>query len=222
MNVKFVSIQPETKNVSTFRFRPEKPFKFIAGQFIELSVPHSGPDERGEKRWFTLSSAPSEEYVSITTRFSGDTASTYKKALFSSEIGTEFTMSSPMGDFILPKNASIPVIFVAAGIGCTPFHSIVYDLQLCNIQRDITLIYAAKSEEDIAFKDTFEKLGESFIALTDKRLQADQILKIASPHSHVYLSGPEPLVENLQDDLLGSGFQKRQLHTDFFPGYTAI
>ena len=71
-------------------------------------------------------------------------------------------MASPMGDFVLPKDPSIPLVFVAGGIGCTPYHSIIKDLQLSGDSRDIILLYAANKLEDVAFREVFDKLGNKF------------------------------------------------------------
>jgi len=87
----------------TFYFRPEQPLSYTAGQFTELTIPHKRPDERGLKRWFTLSSSPTSELLSITTKFNNDKSSSFKKALFGLKPGAELTMAEPMGDFVLPK-----------------------------------------------------------------------------------------------------------------------
>ena len=57
------------ENIKTFWFVPKKPMDYIAGQFIEMTLPHDHPDERGQKHWFTLSSSPTEPLISITNKF---------------------------------------------------------------------------------------------------------------------------------------------------------
>lgn len=61
MQVVFDHSKDEAANITTFFFRPEKPVQYTAGQFIELTIPHENPDDRGQKRWFTLSSSPTDE-----------------------------------------------------------------------------------------------------------------------------------------------------------------
>src|SRR5258708_897456 len=125
MHIKLESIKPVGQNVKTFWFQPPKGFTYTAGQFIELYIPHDNPDERGIKHWFTLSSSPTEPLISITTKYAGKKSSTFKQHLFVLKPGAELYAVEPMGDFVLPQDKSIPLIFVAGGIGVTPFRSMV-------------------------------------------------------------------------------------------------
>lgn len=224
-----------TSDISSFWFKPSQRFRFTAGQFTELTLPHDSPDDRGMKRWFTLSSSPTEEFVAITTRYAGDEqSSSFKRALFALEPGSEVDMAEAMGDFVLPKLAQTPLIFVAGGIGLTPFHSMFKWLQDTGEKRDIRFIYAVGSEDDIIFQDTFDKLGVHTTIIVDRpssswgglrgELDADTILGLETlgQDSLIYLSGPEPMLEALQHDLMKHGVAKRQLVTDFFPGYNKI
>lgn len=235
MRATFVESEQLTDIIRTFWFRPEKPLQYTAGQFTELRLQHDNPDERGDKRWFTLSSSPTDELVSITTKYAGDDkSSTFKKALFALESGTEVDLADPMGDFVLPKAVDIPLIFVAGGIGLTPFHSIAKWLADTGETRDIRMLYAVNTEDDIVFQDDFEKAGISPTIIVGNpsdawgglrgRLDADTILGIEKPSEKalIYLSGPEPMIESLESDLEKQGIDKRQLVGDFFPGYTTL
>lgn len=235
MRATFVESEPLTENIRTFWFKPEKPMQYTAGQFTELRLPQNSPDERGEKRWFTLSSSPTNEQVSITTKYAGDDkSSTFKKALFALEPGTEVDMADAMGDFVVPKSADIPLIFVAGGIGLTPFHSIAKWMADTGEKRDIRMLYAVNTEDDIVFQDDFEKAGINLTIIVGNpsdawgglrgRLDADTILGIEKPSDDtlLYLSGPEPMLEALEKDFIAHGIEKRQLVTDFFPGYTSL
>lgn len=223
MKVSFVRSEKTAKDIRTFWFRPEKPFRYIAGQYIELYLPHNNSDTRAQKRWFTLSSPPNLDMVSITTKIILE-ASSFKKTLGKLKPGDIVDMSLPMGDFVLPKTKFIPLVFIAGGIGCTPYHSIIASLQNTGETRDITLLYAAKADEEIAFKDVFSKLGKNFHKYTDGTLTAKKVLDIIGDtgKKYFYLSGPEPLVEQLQKEFWEQNIPKNHIYTDFFPGYTAI
>lgn len=223
------------EQITTFWFKPSQPLRYTAGQFTELTLPHDEPDDRGIKRWFTLSSSPSDELVSITTRYAGDDkSSSFKKALFALVPGTEVDMADAMGDFVLPKLTQTPLIFVAGGIGLTPFHSMAGWLAESGEQRNIRFLYAVNSEDDIIWQDVFTKAGiDPTIAVANPsdswgglrgRLDADTILGIEKPTDDtlIYISGPEPMVEALQADLEAKGVAKRQIVGDFFPGYPSI
>ena len=234
MQVIFDHSAPEADNIKTFYFKPEKPVHYTAGQFIELTIPHKNPDERGIKHWFTLSSPPTDELLSITTKFASDRSSTFKKALFKLKPGTELRMADPMGDFVLPKLIQTPLIFVAGGIGVTPFHSMLAWLAATRETRPIKLLYAVRSEDEIIFQETFDKAGQHATIIVSQpsaawggergQLTAELILGLEKPSDDtlIYVSGPEPMVESLEKDLKKAGIQKHQLVLDFFPGYTGV
>lgn len=231
MNITLEHIHKEAEHIWTFYFRPEKPVHYTAGQFIELTLKHDNPDDRGIRHWFTLSSSPTDELLSITTKFAAEGGSTFKKALKSLEPGAQLAISDPMGDFVLPKLIQTPLIFVAGGIGVTPFHSILSWLADTGEQRDIKLLYAVNKEEDIVFQDTFSKAGvHATIVVSEPspawggergRLNAELILGLEKPSEDtlIYVSGPEPMVEALEKDLANAGIDKRQIVTDAFPNY---
>lgn len=223
MKVTFKDKTKVAENIYTFTFNYEKKPSYIAGQFIELYLPHKDKDNRGEKRWFTLSSSPTEEVLSITTKIIPEGKSTFKQTLANLKPGDEVAISSPMGDFVLPKDPNIPLVFFAGGIGCTPFRSITKYLIDQKEQRNITMLYNATSPEDIAFKSDFAYYGKNFRSVTGEHLTAQKILKFADSSDkrlYFYLSGPEPMIEILNNDLKKLGIHKKHIHTDFFPGYT--
>lgn len=224
MQVLFDHSEELTKGIRTFWFKPKKPISYIAGQFIELYLPHEKTDERGQKHWFTLSSSPTEPLLSITTRIFYK-RSTFKDTLLHLKPGTEVRMAEPMGDFILPKDKARRIVFVVAGIGITPMRSMVKWLKDSREKRQIHLIYAAKSEQMAVFKDLFEAYGAKIDLVLDGSLNASKILKLIGelkPDHLIYLSGPEPMVEEFDKDLKKLGVKPEQLLTDFFPGYKNV
>ncbi|HET8670947.1 MAG TPA: YHS domain-containing protein [Candidatus Saccharimonadales bacterium] len=78
IGLKLIEKEVLVDNVWAFRFEPTAPLEWIAGQFIRVELPHDNPDAEGTKRWLTVSSAPYEEIIQITTRVTG---STFKQAL---------------------------------------------------------------------------------------------------------------------------------------------
>lgn len=233
MKAVFDHSRAEADNIRTFYFRPEKPAQYTAGQFAEWTVKHSKPDKRGIKRWFTISSSPSTDLITLTTKFA-DKSSSFKQALRDLKPGDEIQVSDAMGDFVLPKLIQTPLVFVAGGIGITPFHSILSWLADTKETRPIKLIYAVNGEDEIIFQETFDQIGvKPTIFVTNPssawggergRLSAEQIMNLGEVgnDSLVYVSGPEPMVESLEKDLKAVGLNKNQFVGDFFPNYTAI
>ena len=235
MQVTFDHVEEEAGNIRTFFFRPDQPVHYTAGQFTELTIPHENPDERGIRRWFTLSSPPGRDYLTITTKYAGDEhSSTFKKALFNLKPGIELKAAEPMGDFVLPKLVQTPLIFVAGGIGVTPFHSMFEWLADSKETRPIKFLYAVRSEDEIIFQPTFDRAGiHPTIVVSEPsdawggergRLDAEMVLGIEQPSDDalIYISGPEPMVDGLKKDLKQHGVNHRQLVTDDFPNYTGI
>ncbi|MDQ3158729.1 MAG: FAD-dependent oxidoreductase [bacterium] len=221
MKAVFLDKKKVGSDIWTFRFDVNEVPKFRAGQFTHLQLLHSNPDERGEKRWFTLSSSPTEDYLSITTRLV-DKRSSFKQAFSDLKPGNKMSFDEPEGDFVLPDDKSKKLVLIAGGIGVTPYRSQAKYMIDTGEKRSIELIYAARSEDDIAFKELIEEAGFKLIPFISKNLpDTEKLLSLAGDTSDkvIYISGPEQFVEKLNHDLLSKGVNKNQIKTDFFPGY---
>lgn len=232
MNVTLDHIEDTAANIKTFYFKPERPVHYTAGQFTELYLHHSNPDDRGEKRFFTVSSSPTEPFMTITTKFAADRSSTFKQALRTLTPGTPLKLADPMGDFVLPKDKSIPLLFVAGGIGVTPMHSMIKYLQDTGEQRDIQLMYAVNTDKELAFVPLFKEYGLKFTPIVKEpspgyngetgTLTVERLLEAigGSQDMLIYLSGPEPMTKAFAEGLKQHGIHKHRIITDYFPGYT--
>lgn len=233
MLVKFDHAKDEAKHFKTFYFRPQKPMRYVAGQFTEIRLPHDA-DNRGDKRWFTLSSSPTEKLVSITTRIDPEKPSSFKKTLLALNPGTELTLTDPMGDFVLPLDENIPIVFVAGGIGITPMRSMIKWLVDTGQKRPIKLFYAANSIDEIVFRELFESAPIDFEIILSQppddwqgmtgMLTSDVIWNLPGVQENalIYISGPEPMIEQFYKELKEKGVPEHRLVTDYFPGYVTI
>ncbi len=231
MNVTFDHAGDTAHNIKTFWFKPERPVRYTAGQFTEIYLPHDNVDGRGIRRWFTLSSSPTDKMVSITTKFASHQSSTFKQYLARLQSGSSLKLADPMGDFVLPKDTSIPLVFAAGGMGITPMHSMIKWLHDTGEQRDIHLIYAVTEEDELAFLPLFTEYKLKFTPIVKApsstykgkigSLSTDRILQLAGndPRSLIYLSGPEPMVETFFKEFPSKGVSEDRLVTDYFPGY---
>ncbi len=234
MKVTFVRSHKESENIISFYFKPEHPFQFTAGQFVELTIPHDKPDVRGIRRTFTLSSSPQQELLCISTKFTDDNGSSYKHSMKQLKPGTELIMSSAMGDFVLPKLIQTPLIFVAGGIGITPFQSISSWLADTHEVRPIKFLYSVKTEDEIVFQESFERAGiHATIVVSEPsdawggergRLTAEQIIGLEHPSQDTlfYIAGPDPMVGSLSKDLQEAGIKRSQIVSDYFSNYSEI
>lgn len=220
--------EPVTPTIQTFWFKPSQSVLYTAGQFTELYLPHNSPDDRGQKRWFTLSSAPGEPLLAITSKFT-EPGSTFKQALRALTSGAAVQLAEPMGDFVLPKDKTKPLVFVAAGVGITPVYSMAKHLQRTSQKRDITVLYGARYEQELAFRDFFTTAPLTFLPIVSRpaeawdgasgQLTVERITAAALPHAAIYISGPEKLVEKIVRELTAAGVSKQRLITDYFHGY---
>lgn len=221
MNVHFVLSEFVAKDTQSFYFEHPAQLRYVAGQFIEMYLPHDSVDSRGDKRWFTLSSSPSEELLCVTTKITSKRSS-FKERLHQLKPGDSVSISEAMGDFVLPKDATIPLVFIAGGIGITPYRSMIAWLRDHQLTRDIQLIYSVRSHDYVAFSDV---LGQPFVTasmITDgTRLAAPELEARISDitDKHIYIAGPERMTEQIVADLESLGVSKYRMVTDYFPGY---
>lgn len=222
MYVTLESVEDVAGHIKTLWFRPEQPVRYTAGQFTELYLPHDPADDRGIRRWFTLSSSPTEELLAITTRLQPSKSSSFKQQLANLQPGTRLHLAEPMGDFVLPKDPTIPIFFIAAGLGITPIRSMVKWLHDTGEKRNIKLWFATKPDE-LAFQELFKKANLDFTPITENsrnRLAPETIKREAGENSYIYISGPEELVEVLYKELKRLGVDPSRLIADYFPGYS--
>ncbi len=223
---KLIKKVKESEQVTSFRFEPERRIDFEAGQYLEYTLAHQKPDNRGIRRFFTISASPTEGFLQISTRFA-EKSSTFKLALKNLEIGDKVTAANLEGDFALPKDAKEKLCFIAGGIGITPFRSMIKYLLDKNEERDIILLYSVKTLDEVVFKDLFDKAKEIGVEpiyiSTDSEGYVDEAMikdKVKDWKERTFfVSGPEPMVETFEKMLRKMGLPGRQIKTDFFPGY---
>lgn len=229
MQITLVRSEVVAPNVRTFWFRPDMPVRYSAGQFIELRVPHHQPDNRGEWRQFTLFSSPSEKLLGITVQFAAaaERSSSFKRALSALPPGAVLQATEPMGDFVLPKDTAVPLVFAAGGIGITPVRSILRWLRDTQERRDISVLFAARRAESALFDDFLREQPAMsyarFLSAEGRRLSAQDILRYAPPNKRAlfYLSGPETFVENLAQGL-AADVEAANIVSDPFTAYKML
>jgi ferredoxin-NADP reductase len=116
---------------------------FIAGQYLQLTLAHPSPDSRGVVRSLTIASAPSEPLLQLTTRI-GPTPSTFKQALGRLQPGDLVPATGPYGRFVY-TDLRTPAVFIAGGIGITPFRSMLAELAGRDSRPTTTLLYSSSS-----------------------------------------------------------------------------
>lgn len=225
------------KNTIGFRFEPSHPVSFLPGQFMQWELPHRNPDDRGVRRFFTISSSPTERYIMLTTKFA-EPSSTFKTALRALNERDEMVASGIAGEFTLPDDdGTTPCVFIAGGIGVTPFRSMIKYMLDKKLSRPITLLYSNKTGEDIAFKPLFDEAVQAgwlkaVYTITEAipygwrgrtgYITADMIRDEVPDYKQrlFYISGPQPMVNAFVQLLSDMDIPRDRIKTDYFPGYT--
>ncbi len=222
--------------IYNFVFRPQQRFNFKPGQYMEWTLGHKNTDSRGNRRYFTIASSPSERSVSLGVKFY-DEPSSFKQKMLGMRSGDTIVGGQLAGDFILPKDPKKKLVFVAGGIGITPFRSMLKYLVDKGEKRDIVFLYSTRTEDEIVYEDVlreaWENLGVRVVGtLTDPGAAPEdwngytgflnpQIIAREVPDYQqrtFYISGSRNMVNGIEDSLSALGVSGRRVKTDFFPG----
>ena len=140
-----------------FRFAKPADWTYRAGQFVDITLldpPET--DAEGNTRGFSISSAPHEDVIMITTRLR-DTA--FKRVLRTMPIGTPVKIEGPFGDLRL-HHAARPAVVLTGGIGITPFRSILIEtIRNGGLPYPVVVFYANRRPQDAAFLDELRELA---------------------------------------------------------------
>lgn len=226
-----------TADTVEFVFQPNGNLSYQPGQYMEWTLPHTSPDQRGSRRYFTLASSPTEQNLAIGVKFY-DKSSTYKNALIDMTTDNQIVASQVSGDFVMPKDPNQKLAFIAGGIGVTPFRSMIKFLIDTNQARDVSMLYAARTVADFAYKETFEQaraqLGTHILYVASSQnttiseantmsgtISADLIQQTMPDFKErvFYISGTHAMVEAVQESLMSIGVSHTHIKIDFFPGY---
>lgn len=232
VGLRYLGRRQLTPTAWEFTFQPDRALRYQPGQYLELTVPHAAQDARGSRRTFSIASAPSPDGpVAIAMRMP-ERSSTFKRAFLQLEPGARLRAASVGGDFLLPRNRSRAVLLIAGGIGITPFLSQLEDDRASDEKRDVVLVYAVNSVEELAYADELSDVRVLLVAPTrpDSLPSAwrwigpgplsEELLRSNVPDlaaRAVYVSGAPATVNTVRVILRRLGI--RRVHTDYFSGY---
>lgn len=204
------------------RVELDRPLGHLAGQWVELQLPHRGADGRGIRRVFSISSAPStarEKTVEFMTTLAPQ-GSSFKHHLAHAAPGERVRISRVGGDFVLPADPTQPVVMVAGGIGITPFLSQIRDLSSRNDHRAVTLIHAKRAGDTEALDAEIPSFVDHRV--TDREGLATTLERVAGELSGGrspawMVSGSPGFVRQVKKTL--RALSVRRVLTDVFTGY---
>lgn len=229
----------ETVAEGTAAFYFEKPAGFAhrAGQnalFTLVDPPEN--DAQGPSRTFTIASAPHEPELMIATRLR-DTA--FKRVLRAAAPGAPVLIDGPGGEMVLHEDAARPAVFLAGGIGVTPFLSMARHAAQERLAHNITLFYSNRRPEDAAFSDelrALEQANRNFRLVAtmaeaekssrpwsgEKGLIRRELLEryLAGLEAPLYyFAGPPGMTTAMRSMLQGLGVGESEMYSEEFYGY---
>ena len=191
-----------------------------AGQFLFVSFPKGG--KLAEAHPFTISSAPQEDVLRVTIKACGD----YTRHLFAHlQTGMDAIIEGAYGMFDY-KTGGPKQIWVAGGIGVTPFLSFIRDLET-GLAFDVDFYYTVRHREEAIFVDEIGAAAKKNPRLkahirfsaTDGSLTVDTIAKNAGGNisgHHVYMCGPLPMVQAFESKFIEAGVPADHIHYEEF------
>lgn len=219
----------ETVAAGTMAFRLSKPagFAFKPGQAVTVSLIDPPAEANSTQRIFSLVSAPFEDELTVATRMRDGSA--FKRALGMLPLGAKVKLKGPRGVMTLHEDRSRAAVFIAGGIGITPFMSMLRQAAHDRLAQRLLLLYSSRRPQDAAFLAELQGLAqrngnfrllarmtdvEGFIdESTVKRFAGDAVAPI------YYLAGPPAMVNAMKAVLRGAGVSDEDIRSEQFFGY---
>lgn len=230
MKVTLVNKVTEALSTESFFWQAEAKINFLPGQYFYYTLPKLNyPDDRGDTRHFTISSSPTEEGLRLTTRIREKSG--YKKTLHELPVGSVIEGKGPEGTFIFNASEPGPHVFIAGGIGITPFRSFTKYAVDKNLNVPLHLIYS-NSGTDVVFKKEFDEWSggnkikvEYFDSQASGHLNGEVITKylaawgLESSKVTFWTAGPTVFVSAVEDILGRLKISEDKIRSDKFNGY---
>ena len=234
---KLINREQVAEGTTAFRFEKPSGWTFKAGQSMDMTLLEpSETDAEGNTRAFSIASAPHDEYLMVATRMR-DTA--FKRVLSTMPLGTTVKIEGPFGNLTLHNNVTKTAVFLAGGIGITPFRSIVFHAAKEKLPHHIFLFYSNRRPEDAPFLEDLEalegknpnynliatmtemrnshRLWQGKTSLISKEMLSRHVKDSASPI--YYIAGPPRMVKGLHEMLIKAGVDDDDIRTEQFAGY---
>lgn len=191
-------------------------------------------DEKGPRRHISAVTSPTERgVIGLCTRIRD---SAFKRSLSELPVGADVEVEPPKGKFVLPEDASRPLVFVAGGIGITAFRSMLRYIQDKGLPHRVTLIYSNRDRESTAFLDELEEIERSnpnirlIVTMTNdagwtgerRRVDAsffEEYLGGESSDARYMVAGSPAMAKAATEELQKAGVDEQLISTDSFTGY---
>lgn len=233
-------LRKETVARDTLAVAFNKPagFSFKPGQAVDLTlIDPPETDAKGNRRAFSIVSAPHEDEIVLATRVRD---SAFKRVLQGLAVGARAQLDGPFGSLLLHGDRSRPAIFLAGGIGVTPFISILRHAAHQAAPRVIKLLCSNRQREDAPFFEELQQLASAqrgWFQLVPTMTQpavngharqgrtglidASLVNSVIVPPSRpvFYVVGPPAMVAAMREMLGRMGISDDDIRSEDFSGY---
>lgn len=213
------NIKKLTTNVIEIELIPIKEkIKFYPGQFI--FVRFVGVGISSEPHPFSITSQPEEASIKLVIKALGDFTNELKNV----QEGTIVKIEGPFGKFYEKNISERKEIWVAGGVGITPFLSMARSLR--EINHDIDLFYCLNRKSEAVLLEELSGISEkikrfklfTWFSEEKGRISVEKMIELSGDlaNTEVYLCGPVPFMRSLKDQLVKSGVKSRNVHFEEF------
>ncbi|MCA9370859.1 MAG: FAD-dependent oxidoreductase [Candidatus Peregrinibacteria bacterium] len=202
-------------------------FSFKAGQYVTVTIPAlSDRPIRERFRDFSIASSPSEPSKIAFSFRTSPHQSPYKHYITTCPIGTELEVEGPKGVFTLPDNLTTPLVFIAGGVGVTPFLSMICFATETQSPQQIHLITSNSSPDRAVYIEEIRTIADNnpHVTLTEHigRIDANFLreeITLTTKNALWYIAGPPAMVHTIQTMLEHEGIHPANLRSESFTGY---
>jgi len=215
----------ETHDVWSLYFKGRR-IDYKPGQFMIVQLIRDG--KVSEPHPFTISSPPTRDRLSITVKSVGD---------FTSTIGDTKTsdrayVDAPYGAFTFLNHDAEDLVFIAGGIGITPFLSMLRTMHDRGLARNVTLLWGNKTERDIPCQEELARMAEQMPSLTVVHVMSKQpdwagekgYIDAEKLQKHIgdfetpqfFICGPPVMMSIVTGTLADLGVPKQRIHYERF------
>ncbi len=228
---KFIRREQLTEDAYSHYFEKPSGFQFVPGQYNRWRIETVNPDERGSSRPFTIAVSPLDNYLVITTKRG---VTSFKKKLFELKEGEQINFFGPLGTFVLNERDLKPKVFLAGGIGITPYYSMLTYAFEKKLKNNITLLASFSNKSETIYFDELTKVSkdlpnikiiytltkEELPGFENGRINEEVIRKYADVSSSVfYIVGPPAMVSSMEELVANMGVSEERINIENFTGY---
>ncbi|KKP86896.1 MAG: hypothetical protein UR90_C0018G0013 [Parcubacteria group bacterium GW2011_GWC1_35_8] len=198
-----------------------KRMRFLPGQFVFLRFQEKGI--LSESHPFSITSSPSDDHLSLGIKTLGD----YTSMIYLLKPGVTCSIEGPFGSFSYLKGESKRQIWIAGGIGITPFLSMARQINTKKAEfnsYNIDLYYSVKNTSELAFAIEFEQIARQnnnfkfhpYLSEKDSYISVSLVSKNEDINIDIFLCGPKKFMKSLREQFINLGFINNKIHSEEF------